>query len=69
MENQSPREIKDSFLEGMIDGIIMKTLWDEKTAKSKKGFGYLCGTLAIGAAQPLAYVCFGVDLIRGNYNE
>jgi len=59
--------MKEGFLEGMMDGIIIKTVWDGKTAKAKKDFTYLLGNIADGIVQPGAYGCFLLDCIRDNY--
>lgn len=52
---------KTSFLDGLLDGFIVKRLWDDKTAKARKSESYVLGELIAGATNPLAYYCTFVD--------
>lgn len=67
MVNDEQRNVKTGFLEGVLDGALMKTLWDDETSDAEKDFPYFIGNLVAGSIQPGAYACVGVDLARGNY--
>ncbi|MBU3923351.1 MAG: hypothetical protein KJ592_00370 [Nanoarchaeota archaeon] len=68
MTEEKQKNMKTGILEGILDGVMMKTFWNSETARAEKDFSYLVGNCLAGAVQPGAYACVGLDLARDRYN-
>ncbi|MBS3091059.1 hypothetical protein J4217_01255 [Candidatus Pacearchaeota archaeon] len=70
MDNKlTGRSVKTGFLEGFVDGTLMKTFWNRETRDSKKTISYMIGMIVVGNIQPFANTCILYDLIKGNYKK
>ena len=56
-------KINDSFVDGAIDGLFMKRLWDDDLAKQPKGDWYILGEVIAGSTNPVSYYCALLDYL------
>ena len=67
MENQ-PRNIKNGFEQGFIDGIQAANYLDKETREAEKDISYFIGNMVIGIMAPWALANVAIDILKGNYN-
>ncbi len=58
-----------NFIQGVVNGAIMRALWDERNRKRKKDLGYLTGNVVSALIIPTGIVNLAIDAIRGNYTD
>jgi len=53
--------VRDGFMQGLLDGMLARRLWDPSVARARKTGSYLIGTLFAASAQPLALLTAVLD--------
>ncbi len=56
-------------LEGLVDGLFVKFLWNKESQESEKNIPYLAGNLAACYVNPMACSQMIYDLLVGNYRS